>query len=113
MRMLVAFLAAVLVLGFVAGALAFPKVLLDAVQKTYAPRKVHIEALCHERIGGRLYVRVDVTLVKSGRARSAAFESTRAGWFAVWKNGKIRPAVAKSQRPRIRAAVKELHRYCG
>ena len=83
------------------------------MQKTYAPRKVHVEALCHERIGGRLYVRVDVTLVKGGKARSAAFQSTRAGWFAVWKDGKIRPAVAKSQRLRVRAAIKELRRFCG
>ena len=73
---------------------------------------MHIEALCHQRIGGRLYVRVDVTLVKGGKARSAAFQSTRAGWFAVWKDGKIRPAVAKSQRPRVRAAVEELRRFC-
>jgi hypothetical protein len=111
-KALLVLIAAALLVG-TADALAYPKVLFDAVQKTYAPKKVRIESVCHEQINSRLYVLVDVEYIKSGRARKAAFQYTRAGWFGIWKDGAIRLAVAKSQRPRVRAVMKELHRFCG
>ena len=94
-------------------ALALPQTLLGAVQKAYGTRNVHIAALCHESIGGRSYNLVDVKLIDGRRSRRAAFAYRRTGWRGVWKDGKIMQAVPKSQHVRVRAAVKELRRFCG
>jgi len=96
-----------------APALALPQTLLGAVQKAYRMRSVHIASLCHESIGGRSYNLVDVKLVKSERSRQAAFAYRRTGWRGIWKDGKIMRAVPKSQYGKVRAAVKELRRFCG
>jgi hypothetical protein len=112
-RLLLVSAAAVLLALSATAAFAYPKTLFDAVQKAYAPRKAHIESFCHEQIGSKVYVLVDVTLVKSGKSRSAAFEYKKAGWFGIWRDGKITAAVVKSQRPRVRSILKELHRFCG
>jgi len=95
-------------------AFALPKTLRGAVQKAYATPHVHIDSLCHEPIGGRSYNLVELTLVKSGRSRIAAFAyRPRTGWFGVWKDGKIMRTVPKGQRGRIHYVVKELRRFCG
>ena len=104
--------ATTLFLGATVVANAYPKILFDAVQKVYAPRKAHVDGLCREQIGPRVYVLVDVTLVKSGRARSVAFVYKR-GWFGIWRDGKIMSAVPKSQDARWPDGIKELHRFCG
>ena len=95
-------------------ALALPKTLLGAVQKAYVTRHVHIDSLCHEPIGGRSYNLVQLTIVKNGGHRIAAFAyRPRAGWFGIWKDGKIMRTVPKGQRGRVHYVVNELRRFCG
>jgi hypothetical protein len=107
--------ATVVLLGLLAvSASALPKSLLGAVQKAYSTPHVHIDSLCHEPIGGRSYNLVELTLLKSGRSRIAAFAyRTRTGWFVIWKDGKISRTVPKGQRGRVHYVVKELRRFCG
>ncbi len=96
-----------------APALAYPKTLLDAVVKAYAPRATHIDGFCHEKIGRYVYVRVDVTLVKTGAARRAAFQAARDGWRVMWRDGSIVRTVPKRQRAHFRWIIRELNRFCG
>jgi hypothetical protein len=105
--------AAVLLLALAAGALAYPKTLFDAVSQIYAPKKTHIDGLCHEKIGHSVYARVDVTLVKSDAQRRAAFQYVRGGWRALSKDGSLLRSVPKSQRAHFRWILRELKRFCG
>jgi hypothetical protein len=110
-KLALALLASALMVG-TADALAYTKVLLDAVKKTYAPKKVSIESLCHERIGKSTYTRVDLTLAASGKARSAAYQWV-GGWRPIWKDGGIVSAVPKRERAHFRWIMRELNRFCG
>ena len=103
-----------LLLALAAPALAgYPKTLFAAVQKAYAPKKVHLDGFCYKTFHGRLYTLVDVTYLRNDKAGSAAFRLfTKAGWFALWKDGKVLPAVEKRQRGHVRAVVKRLHKEC-
>lgn len=104
-------LCAVLLLVATAPALAYPKVLIDAVTKAYAPKKTHIEGLCHEKIGKSTYTRVDVTLAGSERTRLVAFQWV-GGWRPIWKDGAIVRTVPKRQRAHFRWMMRELNRFC-
>jgi hypothetical protein len=103
---------AVLLLVATTPALAYPRVLLDAVTKVYGPRKLHVDSLCHEKIGKSTYVRVDITLVASGKARSIVFQWVR-GWRPIWKDGAILKSVPKRERAHFRWIMRELNRFCG
>ena len=103
---------AVLFLVATTPAVAYPRVLLDAVTKVYGPGKLHIDSLCHEKIGKSTYTRVDLTLAGSGRARSVAFQWV-GGWRPIWKDGAIVRTVPKRQRAHFRWIMRELNRFCG
>jgi len=105
-------LCAVLLLVAAAPALAYPRVLLDAVTKMYAPKKPHINSLCHEKIGKSTYVRVDVTLGSSEKARKVAFQWVR-GWRPIWKDGALVRSVPKRERAHFRWIMRELNHFCG
>lgn len=104
-------LAAVLALLVAAPALAYPKVLLDAVNKAYAPKKPHVQGFCHEKIGKSTYTRVDLTLGASDKTRRVAFQWV-GGWRAIWKDGALVRTVPKKQRPHFRWIMRELNRFC-
>jgi len=104
-------------LGLVVAAPAFtaryPRVLSDAIAKAYAPRKVHTNSFCYQHIHNRLYVLADVNYVSNDKAGSVAFQWIETnGWFAMWRDGKVLPAVPKSERAHVRALMKTLHREC-
>ncbi len=102
---------AVLALGVAAPAFAYPKVLVVAASKAYAPKKIHIAALCHEKIGKSTYTRVDLTLGASDKTRRVAF-SGWGGGAAIWKDGALVETVPKRQHARFRWIMRELHRFC-
>jgi len=106
--------AAVLLLTVAAPALArYPRVLSVAIAKAYAPRKVHTNEFCHKTIRNQVYVLVAVNYVKSGKASTLALQFINTGgWFAMWKDGKVLPAVPKRQRAHVRALVKNLRAQC-
>ncbi len=91
----------------------YPKTLSLAVKKAYAPQKVKMNGPCKKTIGNQLYALVPVTYVKSGKASTVAFQFINtAGWFAMWKDGKVLPAVAKNQRAKVRTTVNTLRARC-
>ena len=100
-----------LLLVAAAPALAYPRVLFDAVTKAYAPKKPHIEALCHEKIGKSTYTRVDLTLGASDKTRQVAFQWTN-GWRPLWKDGALVRTIPKHQRAHFRWIMRELNRFC-
>ena len=52
-------------------------------------------------------------IVKTGRASTLALQFINTNeWFAMWKDGKVLPAVEKRQRGHVRAVVKRLHKEC-
>ena len=115
MRMLRLSLITALVLGAVAAPASAgrPASLFAAVQKVYAPKKVHIEEFCYKTFRGRLYTLVAVTRLGSGRAGTAAFQYRKTpGWSGMWRDGKVLRTIPKRQRGHVRAVVKRLHREC-
>jgi len=109
--LLAAAAAAALLLVMAAPALAYPRVLLTAVEQVYAPHKTHVDGLCHEKIGHSTYTRVDVTLRSSDRPSKVAFQ-WRSGWRLIWKDGKLVRSVPKRQRPHFRWIMRELQHFC-
>ena len=101
----------VLALVVVAPALAYSKVLIDAVSKAYAPKKIHIAGLCHEKIGKSTYTRVELTLGASDKTRRVAFQWV-GGWRPIWKDGALVKTVPKRQRAHFRWIMRELNRFC-
>jgi hypothetical protein len=105
--------ALVLLLALASPALSYPKTLVDAVAQTYAPRKTHIDSLCHETIGRSVYVRVDVKVGSSDRTRRVAFQYVKSGWRPLWKEGRLLTSVPNSRRAHYRWILRELNRFCG
>ena len=104
---------AVLTLGVVAPALAYPKVLGVAINRAYAPKKIHLNEICYKHIGGKLYVLASVDYVRTEKPSTLALRYVKgAGWLALWKDGKLLPAVPKRIRPQTRAGVKGLRAEC-
>jgi hypothetical protein len=112
-RLTILAIAVVLLLAVSGPALAYPKTLVDAVAKAYAPRKTHIDGFCHENIGRYTYVRVDVTVGSSDRTRRVAFQYVKGGWRPLWKDGKLLASVPKRLRAHYRWMLRELNRFCG
>jgi hypothetical protein len=105
---------ALLLLALAAPAFArHPTALFNAVEKVYAPKKVHINEFCYKTFKGHLYGLVAVTYRRSGRASTAAFQFINpSGWAGMWKAGKVLRTIPKSRRAHVRAVVKRLHKEC-
>jgi hypothetical protein len=109
----VALVAAALALAVAAPSFAYPKVLLVAITNAYAPKKVHINEFCHKVIRGKVYVLVSVNYTRTNKPSTLAVQYvSRAGWFALWRDGKILRQVPKKQRAHVRALVKNLRMQC-
>src|SRR5262245_17563254 len=109
----VALVAAALALAVAAPSFAYPKVLFVAITNAYAPRKVQINEFCHKVIRGKVYVLVSVDYARTNKPSSLALQYvSRAGWFAMWKDGKVLHKVPKKQRGHVRALVKNLRAHC-
>jgi hypothetical protein len=113
-RLRLSLVAALLLLAVAAPASAGrPTSLFTAVQKVYAPKKVHINEFCYKTFRGRLYALVAVTRLGSDTAATAAFQFRKApGWAGMWRDGKVLRAIPKRERGHVRAVVKRLHKEC-
>jgi len=106
-------LLAVLALGVAAPALAYPKVLGVAINRAYSPKKIQLNEICYKHIRGKLYVLASVDYVRTEKPSTLALRYVKgAGWLALWKDGKLMPAVPKRIRPQARAGVKSLRAQC-
>jgi hypothetical protein len=104
---------AVLLLLAAAPALAFPKVLGVAIDRAYAPKKIHLNGICYKHIKTKLYVLASVDYVKTDKPSTLALRYVKgAGWLAAWRDGKVLPAVPKRIRSQTRAAVRSLRAQC-
>jgi hypothetical protein len=112
-KKLVILLAAVIVASVLAlPALSYPPTIAGAVKQAYAPKHVKITASCKKNFGRHLYALVAVTL-PNGKASTLALQFINtAGWFAMWKDNKVLPAVPKGQRAPVRSAVNTLRSKC-
>jgi hypothetical protein len=109
----VALVATALALAVAAPSFAYPKVLLVAITKAYAPRKIHINEFCHKVIRNKVYVLVSVDYIRTDKPSTIALQYvSRAGWFAMWRDGKVLRQVPKKQRGHVRALVKNLRAQC-
>ena len=106
---------AVLALSLLVAAPAFgrPSSLLNAVQKVYAPKKVHLDVVCFKGYRGHGYALVGVSIEPIANKSQSAYQYFKSrGWVGMWRNGKVMKRVAKSQRARVRAAVKYMKFAC-
>jgi len=54
-----------------------------------------------------------VRIVSTGKASTLALQFINTnGWFAMWKDGKVLPAVPKSQRQNVVKIVNKLRAKC-
>ena len=83
----------------------------EYTSKAYAPKKIHIAGLCHEKIGKSTYTRVELTLGASDKTRRVAFQWV-GGWRPIWKDGALVKTVPKRQRAHFRWIMRELNRFC-
>ncbi len=64
-------------------------------------------------LGNQLYALVAVRIVSTGKASTLALQFINTnGWFAMWKDGKVLPAVPKSQRQNVVKIVNKLRAKC-
>lgn len=105
-----AFLAAFLLVSALPASVHYPLKLSVAVQKAYAPK---INETCKKTFGNQLYALVAVKIVSTGTASTLALQFINTnGWFAMWKDGKVLPAVPKSQRENVVKIVNKLRAKC-
>jgi hypothetical protein len=107
------FLAAVAAASLLAlPAMAYPLTIGGAAKQAYAPKRVEITRTCKKTFGRHLYALVAVSL-SNGKASLLALQFINtAGWFAMWKDNKVLPAVPKSQRASVRSDVNKLRSKC-
>ena len=108
-----AVLAVVLLVSALPASARYPLKLSVAVAKAYAPKKVKINDKCKKTFGNQLYALVAVKIVKTGKASTLALQFINTnGWFAMWRDNKVLPAVPKNQRQNVVKIVNKLRAKC-
>jgi hypothetical protein len=94
-------------------AAGYPAKLSVAVHKAYAPKKITINDRCKKTFGNQLYALVAVKIVSTGKASTLALQFINTnGWFAMWRDNKVLPAVPKNQRDNVVKIVNKLRAKC-